>query len=115
MRGYFYSHRICKYELYICAKEYIKALEYIDDKYYSDENNIIIGNYNTVKGENNRLKGDHHSVEGDGNFILNGWFPHHEIEGDNIVRIGKFDFDMDKVEFIKKDPCLAIKILSRHY
>ena len=96
------------------AKEYVKALEYIDDKYFSDENNIIIGNYNKVKGDDNKLKGSYHSIEGDGNFVLNGRFPHHEIEGDNIVRIGKFDFDMDKLELIKKDPCLAIKRLSSY-
>ena len=88
-------------------------MKYIEEKYLGDDNNIVIGNNNAVKGENNVLKGDNHSLVGNGNYILNGRFSHIDIRGNNIVRIGRFDFDMDQVEKIKICPCKAITVLSQ--
>lgn len=91
----------------------MEKLSYIEEKYLNDVNNIILGDNNEVQGNDNLLKADDHSITGDGNYILHGKFAHHEVEGDNIVRIGRFDFDMDKVELLKVNPSYAVTILSR--
>ena len=113
LTGYFIYRSYGKYQLYNSAIKYVKALKYIEEKYLGDDNNIVIGNNNAVKGENNVLKGDNHSLVGNGNYILNGRFSHIDIRGNNIVRIGRFDFDMDQVEKIKICPCKAITVLSQ--
>ena len=82
---------------YFSAKAFKNKLNYIEEKYLSDINNIIIGDDNTVKGEDNVVQGDSLEIYGDGNYVFHDKYNDIPIIGGNIVRIGKYDVDLDKV------------------
>ena len=48
------------------------------------------------------LKGSFHYINGNGNYVLNGEFPQHQIIGNNIVRIGRFEKLKRYKELIKE-------------
>ena len=92
-----YVKKIRRNYLYFAAKAFKTKLNYIEEKYLSDINNIIIGDDNTVKGEDNVVQGDSLEIYGDGNYVFHDKYNDIPIIGGNIVRIGKYDVDLDKV------------------
>ena len=83
--------------LYYAARWFKVTLEYIEDKYLSEINNIILGNDNTIVGDDNVVQGDSLEIYGDGNYVFHDQYNDIPIIGGNIVRIGKYDVDLDKV------------------
>lgn len=43
--------------------------------------------------------------------VFNPRFKDIPIKGNNIVRIGRFDVDLDKIEEVKRDPYKAVDLL----
>ena len=94
-----YSRRTCSYHhLYHSVKNYINFLEYIEDQYLSNINNVVLGNNVHVQGEENFVHTDNFRVKGNNNYVFTQ--QHHgnrKIHGDDILRIGRFEIDLTKV------------------
>lgn len=71
----------------------------------------MVGNNNSVTGEQIYAKGDNLKVEGNSSFVFGSDYSSKEVVGNNIVRIGKFDIDLDLVEQSKFNPFKCVKIL----
>ena len=70
----------------------------------------MLGNWNNVIGQENLVYGNHHNVKGSSNYIINDK-PHvikTPLVDKNVVRIGRFEIDLEKIHLIKKDPSLCI-------
>lgn len=74
-------------------------------------NSVVVGNNNSVTGEQIYAKGDNLKVEGNSSFVFGSDYSSKEVVGNNIVRIGKFDIDLDLVEQSKFNPFKCVKIL----
>ena len=75
-------------------------------------NNIIFGNNNLVVGDENVVYGECIQIYGDGNYVFHDKFNDIPIIGGNIVRIGKYDVDLDLINKIKHNPSQCIRILN---
>lgn len=86
-------------------------IKWINDTYLKDVNNVVLGSNNAIQGQNIFVKGENQNVEGQSNYVFNPNYANKKISGDNIVRISKFDIDLDKIETIRWNPYGAIKLL----
>lgn len=71
----------------------------------------MLGDNNAIQGQNIFVKGENQNVSGASNFVFNPNYANKKINGDNIVRISKFDIDLDKIEQIRWNPYSAITLL----
>ena len=86
----------------------------MEKKYWSDIDNIVLGNYNQVGGYENLVYGNNHNVRGNSNYIINDK-PHvikTPLVDENVVRIGRFEIDLERLHLIKRDPSLCITRLE---
>lgn len=60
-----------------------------------DINNVVIGDDTEITGHNVYVAGGHHKIEGNSSFVFNPKFSDKVVKGNNIVRIDKFDIDLD--------------------
>ena len=77
LRSYYQSDCCCsasKMSLYKAVNGFKKRLTYIEEKYLSDVNNVVIGNDNLIKGDDNAVRGDELKVYGDGNYVFHDRF-----------------------------------------
>lgn len=101
LRNYFvyrYQNQYTKDALYDATVVFSSLLNVIEEKYWSEVDNIILGNNNSVKGRENFVNGNSQNVKGDSNYILNGNNPRVKntpLHDENVVRIGGFDVDLD--------------------
>lgn len=77
-----------------------------------DINTIIIGDNNRIQGTSVYIKGDNHTIKGNSDFVFNPNYHNHTMIGNNIVRIGAFDVDLDEIDKIRRSPEDAIKYLE---
>ena len=115
LRRYFYQHSHDKWGLYQAVFAFKRIMDIIEQKYWSDINNIIIGGDNSVHGHDNFLHADGHTVVGNDNYVLHSNHGNVPLKDENVVRIIGFDIDFDEMELIKTDPCLAITKLKHHH
>lgn len=55
------------------------------------------------------------TIKGTSDFVFNPNYQNKTIIGNNIVRIGAFDVDLDEIDKIKKHPEDAIKFLEANW
>lgn len=65
---------------------------------------MIIGDSNTIIGKNVYVKANHHKIKGISNFVFNPHFKDKVIKGDNIVRISRFDINLQKLDLVRVNP-----------
>lgn len=72
---------------------------------------LIIGDSNIAIGSHIFLFADKHTIIGNQDIIFNTQYPEDVIRGDNIVRISRFDVNLEKLERVLINPYDAITLL----
>lgn len=84
----------------------------MENHYLSDVNNVVFGNFNTVRGTDNIVRGNLQRVEGQNNYLIDWRNTFGKpIYNDHVIRIWKFDIDMDNMEALKDNPYEVVQPL----
>lgn len=84
----------------------------VNINYLNDVNNILLGKELEVIGNNNYVKSKNLKVYGSNNHIISNKYTHLSIRRNNVMRLGRYELLLDKVNEIHKNPFGVIKILG---
>lgn len=93
-------------------KRYANILMKVNENYLKDINNIVLGEELEVSGSNNFVKSNNLKVYGSNSHIISDKYTHMSIRRNNIMRLGRYELLLDKVDQIHKNPFAVIKILG---
>ena len=103
---YSYASNMRLNALYNAALSFKNRLALIEDTYFSHPNDFIPGNDISCAPQ------DYIEFYGGGNYVFHDQYNDIPIIGGNVVRIGKYDLNLDKIDLLRSDPFQAIHILS---
>lgn len=103
-----------KWSLYVAVLNFKKILDAIEKKYWSQYDNIVVGTGNSLNGHENFLSSNGMSVTGNENIVLGSQYNNVPLNDENVIRISRYDVDLDEIDQIKTDPTKAITLLSKN-
>lgn len=103
-----------KWSLYVAVLNFKKILDVIEKKYWSQYDNIVVGTGNSLNGHENFLSSNGMSVTGNENIVLGSQYNNVPLNDENVIRISRYDVDLDEIDLIKTDPTKAITLLSKN-
>lgn len=112
LNRYFYKYAISARTLYESLKNLKELIEWITKTYLKNINVVVLGDNNDIQGHHIFVNANNQKVVGSEDFVFTPKFSNVAVKGDNIVRLGRFDVDLDNIELAKIDPYRAVTLLD---